>query len=225
MQRLLFPALVSALGIGLALPASASLTYRMVAATCTDSNAKEVLFPDGEGGTIGGAGPKVCANHITVEVTMRGDYVPGTQFNWSAEDPTPPPVENFFYDDGALRIGVDSSFNRNPLSESGMLPARGVQRTLFGTGNNGGGFGTNPDGTWSMNVDSIATIPGAICGIASTEGPNGCIGASNYNAIGTYRGWQRVPEPATSVLLLTSVGLMGLMSRRRKGRQPETFAT
>lgn len=226
MSRRLSPVLVRASCFGMLLLANhamASYIYRMVDAQCTDSNHVIKYFPDGEGNLIEGAGPKACANHVSIEVKMRGDYVPGTEFSWNwmvgnqAND-TPPPVESFVYDDRARRFSFSFTTPPSVTAMAGMLPDRGVQRSTFWINTNGWGFFANPDGTWRMSVEG-ATGPDAPCNLGSTEGPNGCRMASwGYDGVGSYRGWHRIPEPATSMLLLSSLGWLAFVARRRKHR-------
>lgn len=228
MTRLLPAALLRCLCFALVLLADhamASVIYRMTGATCTDSDHSYQYFPDyvNRDGSIGieGAGPKLCNNHVAVEVRMRDGYVPGTEFNylWGDSDELPP-VESFSYNDGARSLYIPFGSNPPLTSMEGWLPAN-IEPSVFEVNTNGWGFFARTNGTWYFGLEA-ASGP---CDLGSIEGPGGCqMGRWAYESVGTYKGWNRVPEPATTTLLLTSLGLMGFMARRRK-QHSETAST
>lgn len=204
------------LGIGfLSQPAEASL-FETVGANCTDSNHTYVYYPDyvNPDGTFGkeGAGPKVCSNQAKIQVEMQNGYVPGEVFTWDwINSNAPSPFKRFSFDDGAYKLDW-----RVGEYATGWFPDK-LAPSDFTVGGNAYTLVVRSNGTWSFGVDGGHPGP---CYLGSVEGPGGCFGMSTwgYGSVGTYTGWKEVPEPETPILVLSSLGLLGFLKRRRKDR-------
>ncbi len=203
--------------------AQAAIVYQLVGGVCSDSNAFEVSYPDPAGlrpPTLG-AGPPVChASAMSITLTFSDAYVPGTRFSvdWLSPDAARV-IERMEFFDGYTRV------NGNFLPGSGSR-IDGIMPTSSGAGEfffgfnpfGGGGIGVRLDGTWTYSNEGPSGPP---CGIASTEGPGGCAGSSQYNSVGTYSAWQRVgapaavPEPSALALVALGLAAAGWAGRRK----------
>lgn len=208
----------------LANQAMAGITYRMVGGECTDSNRPEIFYPDAvrpDSGALGafGPGPTLCADHVAAEITMRDEYVPGTFFENRDVPGARLDVESFSVTDGAWSFSTTFPIIGRGLPVSGVLPEQ-TEPSLLGVFWHEGWFlQTQDDGTWSFGVEFGARD--GECGLGSIEGPNltgkACTPTGgHYYSVGTYQGWQRVPEPPTVMVLgLALAVLAGLRHRNR----------
>lgn len=193
--------------------ASASTIYRAIGATCTDSNHSLTRTTD-----LYVVGPKVCADDVVIEITMRHDYVPGSSIFdcWGSRISTCYSaehfVESFLIFDGvyldSLDFLADPNFDRiisGTLPETAGLGDLSV-RTAYSS------FQQNVDGTWSLRTDHQTIVAGD-CEIGAIEGPipgaGFCreISRGGYAAVGTIESWQRIPEPPSLLLIALGLGL------------------
>ncbi len=201
--------------------ASASTIYRAIGATCTDSNHSLIRTTEPGNYVVG---PKVCADDVVIEITMRHDYVPGSSIFdcWGSRISTCYSaehfVESFLIFDGvyldSLDFLADPNFDRiisGTLPETAGLGDLSV-RTAYSS------FQQNVDGTWSLRVEQ--TVVAGECHIGSIEGPIPGSGfcreigiPSAYSADGTIESWQRIPEPASLMLIALGLGLQRVVRK------------
>ena len=196
--------------------ASATILYRMVDPTCVDSNHGERVYP----GTpiepdTSGPGPKLCADVLTLELRLLDTYVPGTSLSQNQTGQPNAYVASFSINDGAR--SVDSTFDIAPWGYPNDGPITGILPAFAGPGvlrifwDEGWFFNALANGTWTFGVEFGAKSDGP-CGLGSIPGPyplGVCTPTGgHYTSIGTYAGFQRVPEPGT--LLMVLLALTGL---------------
>lgn len=220
----LLPALLTGL-LCLANQAMAGITYSMVGGECTDSNRPEVFYPDAirpDSGELGvfGPGPTLCADHVAAEITMRDGYVPGTFFENRDLPGARLDVERFSFTDGAWSFSTTFPIIGRGLPVSGVLPEQTEPSVLQVFWHEGWFLQSQNDGTWAFGVEFGAR--NGVCGLGSVEGPDptgeACTPTqTHYYSLGTYQGWQRVPEPPTVMILAVAcAALAGLRHRSRK---------
>lgn len=216
-------ALMAAVLLAAALPAGATIVYRMTAGHCNDSNHNMIEAP-GQPGF--GVGPKLCADEIFVELRLRDTYVPGTAFSIDLWAGRPNDVLESFYFSDAYSQYFEPFDPANVFrgAVSGILPVAGGSGELHVNWMDTQRFDAYADGTWSYGSPFLSGP--AWCGIGSIEGPypiGVCKPAAEYGSIGTYAGWtQPMPEPGALTLVALGATALALSRPRRRVAQPGT---
>ena len=203
------------IGLSAALPASATIVYRLAGAVCTDSNHAEAPPPTPLDPF--GVGPKLCSDPL-IELQMSNAYVPGALFTQLGSDSPPNQfVERFSYSDGFGSIVstfpplVGAQVTGTVSTSAPAILTANWEEFWF--------FRTFADGTWQFGIEGGGGI--GVCGVGSTPGiPGVCTppgffspGNPHYSAIGTYSSWQMVPEPGSA--FLAAIALAGVFVTRR----------
>lgn len=203
----------------LANQALAGYTYSMVGGECTDSNRPEVFYPDAGETGMHGPGPTLCNKDISVQITMRDGYVPGTRFLNFDEPGATLDVESFSFSDGARSFSTTFPHVSRWGQVDGVLPVGSAPSELNVFWYEGWFFRARNDGSWIFGEEFGARD--GVCGLGSVEGPNvtgdACAySGGHYASVGTYLGWHRVPEPSTAAILALGLAAMGGLGYRRR---------